>query len=57
MRNTEGYADPTAGKAMNPNQRPQSLKTLTAPPREKPVKKPVQKKNTVYYCKPAYVAK
>lgn len=57
MRNTEGYADPTAGRAMNFTERPQTYKTITAPVRKKSKKKPAPKRNIVYYPTPVYVAK
>ena len=56
MRNSEGYKDPTAGKAMNPHDETKTLKSITASPREKPKKKDGSPKKILYHAVPAYVS-
>ena len=57
MRNSEGYTDPTAGKALNSKEETKRLKSITAPPRKKPMKREGEKKELVYYSVPAYTSK
>jgi len=57
MRNSEGYIDPTASRAMKPWKEEKLLKSITAPQRKKPVKKQKSEKKIEYYSTPAYISK
>lgn len=56
MRNSEGYFDPTAGKAMSKHRETKLFKTMTAPKNERPKKKEENQKRILYYATPVYVS-
>ncbi len=60
MRNSEGYHDPTAGKAMSSNPREERLAVIVAPKREPQhkVRKTSEKKKEIkYFAIPVYTSK
>lgn len=60
MRNSEGYHDPTAGKAMSSNPREERQAVIVAPkrkPQHKARKASKQKKETKYFATPVYTSK